>query len=71
MSCKRDPFHYSQRLYCCAGLSVSALSRSVITVEPEGKEADALRQWWESEGHCITATPAGEGLMSALKYVAH
>lgn len=32
------------------GCSLSTLSKSVVAVEPEGKEADALRAWWRAEG---------------------
>lgn len=40
------------------GLSLSALSRSVVTVEPAGDEAEALRNWWATEGQGQVGEPS-------------
>eukprot|EP00878_Enallax_costatus_P039208 GHUV01044768.1.p1 GENE.GHUV01044768.1~~GHUV01044768.1.p1 ORF type:complete len:587 (+),score=180.53 GHUV01044768.1:1086-2846(+) len=42
------------------GCSLSAVTRSQVTLNPEGEAADALRQWWESEGRDATLTPLGQ-----------
>jgi replication factor A1 len=50
------------------GVSVSTLSRSLVTLEPEGvPEAAALRAWYDATGHAAAAAPVGEGMPSALK----
>lgn len=31
-----------------------------VTLNPEGGAADALKQWWDSEGHEAALTPLGQ-----------
>ena len=50
-----------------AGVSVSALQRSSIVVNPTSAEGNALREWWDSTGCCAPTQHAGEGLSSARK----
>ncbi|KAK9794335.1 hypothetical protein WJX73_003860 [Symbiochloris irregularis] len=57
---------------CCRvgdynGVSVSALQRSVVAINPEGPEAAELREWWDTEGISAPTQHAGEGLASARK----
>ncbi|KAL6771853.1 RFA3 [Auxenochlorella protothecoides x Auxenochlorella symbiontica] len=47
------------------GVSVSTLHRSVLSVDPAGPEADALRAWWAGEGSAAPTTHVGEGLSGA------
>ena len=44
------------------GLSLSALSRSHVIVEPVGAGPDALRRWFAAEGASAEFTPVGEAL---------
>ena len=48
-----------------AGVSLSTVTRSGVSVEPEGERADALRRWWESDGRTAPTQHLGEGLASA------
>ena len=50
-----------------AGVSLSSLQRSVISLNPELPEAGALREWWEASGRSAALSAAGEGLESAVK----
>lgn len=50
-----------------AGVSASAVQRSVIDISPDTPAARKLESWYKSEGQDLTARPAGEGLASALK----
>ena len=54
-----------KRLCWNAGVSVSTISRSTLSVEPEGTDAQQLRSWWENEGCTATISSAGEGLPTA------
>jgi len=50
------------------GVSISALGRSSVTLDPKGPAADALKAWWAAEaptGGLAGFTPAGEGLAKA------
>eukprot|EP00775_Hariotina_reticulata_P004646 gene4646-4898_t len=42
------------------GCSLSAVTRSQVTLNPEGEVADALRCWWEDEGSSASITPLGQ-----------
>lgn len=48
-----------------AGVSLSTVTRSVVSVEPQGEHADALRSWWASDGRITPTHHVGEGLASA------
>ena len=48
------------------GVSLSALGRSVVAVDPtDSPQADALRLWWDEEGKDCTPSPAGEAALAA------
>ncbi|EIE20008.1 hypothetical protein COCSUDRAFT_19010 [Coccomyxa subellipsoidea C-169] len=49
------------------GVSLSTVTRSGVSVEPEGERADALRRWWESDGRTAPTQHLGEGLASAKR----
>ncbi|KAK9902800.1 hypothetical protein WJX75_006399 [Coccomyxa subellipsoidea] len=49
------------------GVSLSTVTRSVVTVEPDGDRAASLRQWWESNGRTAPTQHLGEGLASAKR----
>ncbi|GAB4813811.1 hypothetical protein N2152v2_000857 [Parachlorella kessleri] len=49
------------------GVSVSALTRSAVLLNPELPEAAALRSWYESSGRGQATQHVGEGLESAIK----
>jgi hypothetical protein len=49
------------------GVSVSALARSAVALDPTGQAADDLRAWWAAEGSKLGGggagfVPAGEGM---------
>ena len=46
------------------GVSLSTVSRSVISINPESEEAKKLREWYDSEGRGASTQAAGEGLAS-------
>ena len=48
-----------------AGVSVSAVQRSDIQINPETPEAQALKQWYDFEGRTASTQHAGEGLANA------
>ena len=49
-----------------SGVSLSALGRSVVAVDPtDSPQADALRLWWDEEGKDCTPTAAGEAALAA------
>lgn len=49
-----------------SGVSLSALGRSVVAVDPtDSPQADALRLWWEEEGKDCTPSAAGEAALAA------
>jgi hypothetical protein len=49
-----------------AGVSVSALQRSVVQVDPmDLKEAAELREWYDAVGRGADTTAAGEGLANS------
>lgn len=48
------------------GVSLSALGRSVVAVDPaDSPQADALRLWWDEEGKDCAPTAAGEAALAA------
>jgi replication factor A1 len=52
------------------GVSVSALSRSQVLIQPVDayvEKTQALQAWWQSEGCHAQLNPVGEGLPSAMK----
>lgn len=44
------------------GVNLSTTSRSMLTIDPDIPEKDALKSWYESEGSSATLTAAGAGL---------
>ncbi|WIA41863.1 hypothetical protein OEZ86_009188 [Tetradesmus obliquus] len=42
------------------GCSLSAVTRSQVSVNPESAAADALRKWWQAEGSSAALTPLGQ-----------
>uniref|UniRef100_A0A383VJ14 Replication protein A subunit n=1 Tax=Tetradesmus obliquus TaxID=3088 RepID=A0A383VJ14_TETOB len=42
------------------GCSLSAVTRSQVSVNPESAAADALREWWQAEGSSAALTPLGQ-----------
>ena len=49
----------------CAGVSVSAGQRSDVRINPEGEEAQAMRDWYDMHGCTAPTQHAGEGLANA------
>ncbi|XP_051147920.1 replication protein A 70 kDa DNA-binding subunit B-like [Andrographis paniculata] len=49
------------------GVSLSALSKSLVVINPETPEAKKLRSWFDSEGKDTCLDAAGAGLSPALK----
>ncbi|KAF8058336.1 RPA1B [Scenedesmus sp. PABB004] len=42
------------------GCSISAVTRSEVTINPTSPEAEALRAWWDTEGRGAAITPIGQ-----------
>lgn len=47
------------------GVSISALGRSAVSLNPTGAAPDALKAWWAAEAPA-SFTPAGEGMATAV-----
>lgn len=46
-------------------MSLSTISKTILTMDPEIPEALKLKQWYEDSGRTAPTTSAGEGLASA------
>ena len=67
MICMSDAvLHACQHLMSMpAGVSVSAGQRSDVRINPEGEEAQGMREWYDMHGCTAPTQRAGEGLANA------
>lgn len=68
----RGSFLFSQKVKkkntkMCTGLSVSSLSRTVMTIDPDTPAAAQLREWYAAEGQDAGFAAVNEGLATALR----
>jgi hypothetical protein len=54
------PLSTSAAHHCLNRTSCIIIILPQVTVNPEGPAAEALRQWWDSEGSSAALTPLGQ-----------
>lgn len=63
--CSLNKLHCGAISAVQAGVSVSAGQRSDVRINPEGEEAQSMREWYDMHGCTAPTQRAGEGLANA------
>ena len=68
-ACNASPCQVPSFTLAAAGVSLSSGARSVLAINPESAQAEALRSWWDTEGRGAALTPLTNEQRCALRHL--